>query len=103
MTYKNLEIVALNSDIPEYGLKKGDTGTIVDIHEDGETYEVEFMSDEGRTIAVATLDVTDISPTAEVNLESQKAEKSDRIFQDSTVDDLTFTSNYDSNTHNAYI
>lgn len=87
MTYKNLEIVALNHDILEYGLKKGSTGTIVDVYEDGEAYEVEFMTDEGKTIAVLTLNFTDISPKPEINLESHK---SDQIIKRSIIGDLPF-------------
>lgn len=87
MTYKNLEIVALNHDISEYGLKKGDTGTIVDIYEGGEAYEIEFMTNEGKTIAVLTLNFTDISPKPEINLESHK---SDQIIKRSIIGDLPF-------------
>lgn len=87
MTYKNLEIVALNHDISEYGLKKGDTGTIVDIYEGGKAYEVEFMTNEGKTIAVLTLNFTDISPKPEINLESHK---SDQIIKRSIIGDLPF-------------
>lgn len=62
MTYKNLEIVALNHDISEYELKEGDTGTIVDVYESGEAYEVEFVSSYGETIALLTLDPSDLRP-----------------------------------------
>ncbi|MDO8570676.1 MAG: DUF4926 domain-containing protein [Candidatus Daviesbacteria bacterium] len=103
MTYKNLEIVALNHDILEYGLKKGDTGTIVEIYDGGEIYEVEFITSKGKTTALLTLNITDIGPTAEINLKSQKAERSDRVFQNSIIDDLPFTPNYYSNTYDAYI
>lgn len=87
MTYKNLEIVALNRNISEYGLKEGDTGTVVDVYEGGEAYEVEFMTDEGKTIAVLTLNFTDISPKPKINLESHK---SDKIINRSIIGDLPF-------------
>lgn len=102
MTYKNLEIVVLNHDIPEYRLKEGDTGTVVDVYEDGNTYEVEFMTAKGKTIAVLTLNFTEISPKVKINLKSQKSEKSDRSFQPSTIGNLPFSLDYHSNTYNTY-
>lgn len=103
MTYKNLEIVALNHDIPEYGLKNGNTGTIVDVYEGKNTYEVEFMTDEGKTIAVLTLDVTEIRSLTEINFKPQNSDKSDKISDNSPVGNLLFTLSYYSNTYNDYI
>ncbi|MCY7357330.1 MAG: DUF4926 domain-containing protein [Rudanella sp.] len=42
-------------DLPEHNLEKGDVGVVVEIHRNHEGYEVEFMTKEGRTIAVETL------------------------------------------------
>lgn len=42
-------------DLPENGLEKGDVGVVVDIYDNHKGYEVEFMTKEGRTIAVETL------------------------------------------------
>ncbi len=47
-----LEIVALTEDMPEYHLKAGDTGTVVDVYRDGKGYQVEFMTLFGETIGV---------------------------------------------------
>lgn len=88
MTYKNLEIVILNIDIPEYGLKKGDSGTVVDVYEDLESYEVEFIKDNGKTVALLTLDSTEISPKPEINF---KSHKSDKIINRSIIGDLPFS------------
>jgi hypothetical protein len=49
------EEVVLGVDLPEYGLTKGDIGTIVLVHGEHEGYEVEFMTLHGETIAVVTL------------------------------------------------
>ena len=57
---KELDIVALNHDIQESGLKAGDVGTVVHCYEDHIGYEVEFVTAEGRTIAVLTLTSADI-------------------------------------------
>lgn len=42
-------------DLPENGLEKGDVGVVVEIYDNHKGYEVEFMTKEGRTIAVETL------------------------------------------------
>ncbi len=48
-------LVALTVDLPDYHLKRGDTGTVVDIVKNGEAYVVEFMTILGKTIAVVEL------------------------------------------------
>ena len=50
-----LERVVLQVNLPEYNLIKGDIGTVVMIHNEGEGYEVEFMTLYGKTIVVETL------------------------------------------------
>lgn len=52
--FDELSTVALTEDLPEYGLRVGDLGTIVLIHT-GKGYEVEFMTLDGETIAVVSL------------------------------------------------
>lgn len=52
---KELELIRLISDLPDYSLKAGDRGTIVLVHGQGEAYEVEFIKS-GRTVAVTTLE-----------------------------------------------
>lgn len=64
MRFKELDTVVLTRDVPEHGLKEGDLGAIVHIHADGETVEVEFVTAEGRTIAVLTLEHEDIRSIA---------------------------------------
>jgi hypothetical protein len=54
MELQPLECVALTHDIPEYGLKAGDLGTIVEMYEpDG--LEVEFVTAAGQTQALVSL------------------------------------------------
>jgi hypothetical protein len=55
-----LDTVVLTHDIDEYGLKEGDIGAIVHCYSDGNAFEVEFVTAEGRTIAVLTLTSSDI-------------------------------------------
>jgi len=49
------ECVVLTQDLPSEGLKAGDIGTVVHVHQGGAGYEVEFMTLAGETVAVATL------------------------------------------------
>lgn len=61
---KELELGALRQDLPAYGLVRGDVGTVVLVYDGGEAYEVEFVSADGRTIAVETLSAGQIEPVA---------------------------------------
>jgi hypothetical protein len=47
----------LTKDLPEKGLKAGDVGTVVEVHEGeaGAGYSLEFFSPSGATVAVATV------------------------------------------------
>lgn len=57
------DCVVLTQDLPDEGLKAGDIGTVVHIHE-GAAYEVEFMTLAGETICVATLLASQVRPIA---------------------------------------
>ena len=57
---RELETVVLTHDIEAHGLKKGDVGAVVHCYQDGEAFEVEFITAEGKTIAVLTLTTEDI-------------------------------------------
>ena len=52
---KELEQIVLTKDLPEYGLRAGDVGTVVLVHQEGKGYEVEFVALDGETLAVTTL------------------------------------------------
>jgi hypothetical protein len=52
MMIKELERVALAVDLPDYHLRAGDIGTVVDISSDGEEYTIEFFTLDGETFAV---------------------------------------------------
>ena len=53
----------LARDLSEYGLKRGDVGTVVMVHPAG-GYEVEFMTLDGETIAVTSLSADEVRPIA---------------------------------------
>lgn len=61
---KELDTVVLTEDIPTYGLKRGDVGTIVLLHGDL-GYEVEFVSLKGETLAVVSLTTRQLRPLGE--------------------------------------
>jgi hypothetical protein len=52
---EELEDVILTSDLSEHGLKRGDIGTVVLVHQAGKGYEVEFTTLDGETVAIVTL------------------------------------------------
>ena len=59
---KELDIASLTQDLPEYGLKQGDLGTVVFVYNEGEGYEVEFITLDGETVAVLTLSPEQVRP-----------------------------------------
>lgn len=48
-TIELLDIVALTVDLPEYNLRRGQVGTVIEILADGKAFEVEFSDRDGRT------------------------------------------------------
>lgn len=59
---RELDRVVLTQRLSELGLEAGDVGTVVLVHEGGRGYEVEFVTLEGETYAVATLTSHDVRP-----------------------------------------
>jgi len=60
--FQELDTVVLTHDIQEYSLKQSDIGAVVHCYKDSEVFEVEFVTADGRTIALLTLDQADIRP-----------------------------------------
>jgi hypothetical protein len=59
---KEHDRVVLTCAVPDEGLEAGDVGTVVHVYRDGQAYEVEFTTLDGKTAAVVTLEVTQIRP-----------------------------------------
>ena len=59
---RELDSVVLVRDMPQYRLKAGDVGAVVHVYRQGESFEVEFVSGEGTTVAVVTLGREDVRP-----------------------------------------
>lgn len=55
-----LDDIVLERDLPGHGLKRGDIGTVVLVHEQGRGYDVEFTSLDGETVAVLTLSAREV-------------------------------------------
>lgn len=59
---KEHDRVVLVVTVPSEGLVVGDVGTIVHLYRDGQAYEVEFTTLEGKTAAVVTLEASQVRP-----------------------------------------
>lgn len=74
MTYKDLDVVVLKSDVPEHGLRAGDLGTVVFVSPGA--LEVEFVLANGETQALITLSPDAVRPMGGRDLKSvRRAER----------------------------
>jgi hypothetical protein len=62
MMIQEHERVVLTTPVPAEGLEAGDVGTVVHLYRDGLAYEVEFVTLNGRTAAVVTLEADQVRP-----------------------------------------
>lgn len=69
MPFQRLEIVVLERDLPQHGLRRGDLGTVVEVYPPS-GLEVEFVTLAGRTAALQTLAVTDVRAVTDADLPS---------------------------------
>jgi len=74
MSFKELETVVLDRDLPKHGLRRGDLGAVVQVYRpDG--LEVEFVTASGRTQALVTLKVGDARAVSDEDLLSVRTLK----------------------------
>ncbi len=67
MRFKVLDTVVLTADLPEYRLRQGDLGAVVQVYEpDG--LKVEFVTASGRTEALVTVKVGSVRPVVDNDL-----------------------------------
>jgi uncharacterized protein DUF4926 len=59
---KEHDRVVLTKSVPGEGLKAGDVGTVVHVYDKGRAYEVEFLTLDGETVAVTTLEAGQVRP-----------------------------------------
>jgi hypothetical protein len=62
---KEHEQVVLTRDLPENGLVAGDIGVVIAVHKGGAGYTLEFMTVQGDTLAIVTVDAVDVCPALE--------------------------------------
>jgi hypothetical protein len=65
--FKLLDTVVLDRDLPEHGLRRGDLGAVVDLH-DPDGLEVEFVLASGKTQALVSLRHGDVRAIGEGDL-----------------------------------
>ena len=54
--------VVLTAPVPKERLETGDVGTVVHVYTDGKAFEIEFMTLDGQTAAVATVEASAVRP-----------------------------------------
>lgn len=60
--------VVLTEDLTHEELVAGDSGTVIDIYDDGAAYEIEFFALSGDTIAVATVESKMVRPATKEDI-----------------------------------
>jgi non-homologous end joining protein Ku len=59
---KEHDRVVLTAPVPNEHLEIGDVGTVVHVYADGRAFEIEFMTLDGQTAAVATVEAFAVCP-----------------------------------------
>jgi len=59
---RELDRVVLAAAVLSEGLISGDVGTVVHVYPDGKAFEVEFITLDGQTATVATVDASAVRP-----------------------------------------
>jgi hypothetical protein len=67
MMFELLDVVRASADIPEFSVKAGDVGTVVEVYDDGE-YEVEFCNDKGETMVVLAMPESQMKPAHSLSM-----------------------------------
>jgi hypothetical protein len=61
---KLLDVVALTTDIPQHNLYRGEIGAVVECYTD-DSYDVEFVAQDGYTYALVTVRADQLIPLRE--------------------------------------
>jgi hypothetical protein len=65
--------IVLTTDLASHDLKCGDVGTVVHVYNDGQAYEVEFVTLDGQTAAVVTLEASQVRPVSKREITHARA------------------------------
>lgn len=57
--------IVLTAPVSNERLEIGDVGTVVHVYPDGEAFEIEFMTLDGHTAAVATVEASAVRPVTD--------------------------------------
>ena len=60
--------VVLAENLPAERLESGDVGTIVHVYRDGVAFEVEFLTLDGHTLTIVTVDSSQVRPVTSGDL-----------------------------------
>ena len=61
--FTELETIVLTRGIKKHDLKEGDIGAVVNVYDNGNAAEAEFVTATGRTVALVTLKSSDVRST----------------------------------------
>jgi hypothetical protein len=67
MAFRELDTVALNRDLPEHNLRRGDLGAVVHVLAP-DLYEIEFVRASGLTEALVSLSSSDVRAVGDADL-----------------------------------
>ena len=65
--------VVLTKDLPAHGLVAGDIGTAIAIHQGGAGYTLEFVTLQGQTLAIVSVQAADVRPARDRELAHVRA------------------------------
>ena len=75
MTFKTLDTIVLDKELPDHDLRPGDLGVVVEVYPpDG--LDVEFVTGSGRTKALVTLKESDVRAIADTDLVAVRSTRS---------------------------
>jgi len=60
--------VVLTADLRNERLESGDVGTVVRVHGNGSAFEVEFVALDGKTVALVTVERTQVRPVEHLEI-----------------------------------
>lgn len=65
--------VILTRNLPGHDLVAGDIATVIAVHEGGKGYTLEFMTVQGDTVAIVTVQSSDVRPARDRELPHVRA------------------------------
>lgn len=65
---KEHDRVVLKTDVPKEKLEAGDVGTVVHVYRKGEAFEVEFLTLDGDTVSVTTVEASQVRPVSKQDI-----------------------------------